>query len=75
MNRVYEMGGKERGSGVGLKSNIMVGRYCGSLGYLRIIECLMRLVVYGKGVEECRILEIICVKFLVYRFNCIKRYY
>lgn len=75
MNRVYEMGGKERGSEAGPKGNIMVGRHCGSPGYLRTIECLMRLVVHGKGAEERRILETMCVKLLAYRPNCIKRYY
>lgn len=55
-------------------NNAVVGRHFGGPGYLRIIGCLVRLVGHEKGTEEHRMLKIICVKFLAYRPNCIKRH-
>lgn len=47
----------------------------GVQGALRIIRCFLRLVKHGKGPEEHRMLEIICVMLLAYRCNCTKSYY
>lgn len=58
-------------SHIGLRDNGVVGRQCGGPGHLK--GNWMHGEAGGKGVEECRSLEIICVKPLAYR--PIKRYY
>lgn len=52
---------------IGLQANGLWEDNVGVQGTLRVTGCLVRLMGHGKGVEECRSLEIICVKPLAYR--------